>query len=274
MTFLSCLNPDRRSDASFRAIQFFASKLRTPAADIANVSDEWRLYICDEEIRKPEKGRRVDHYWRDIFQLQTANGKLRYPLLTKIVKAALVQPHGNSDVEREISVNSRMLTAARNKPLEETINGLRNTKDMVKFSDPQSQRPERVPVTKKLLTSIRSTYVAYRQKCEKEKEENKRRGKEKEKEEEEIARRQREMDALKAKNVSLLEKETALNEREKELRENLEGVCQFLIDGNSRLKSSVKSSDRAGISAAEVMIETPSGLSQKLNAEMSEIRKK
>ena len=78
------------------------------------------------------------------------------------------------------------------------------------------------------------------------------------------------MDALKAKNASLLEKETALNEREEELREKLEGVGQLLIDGNSKLKSSVKSSDRAGISAAEVMIETASGLSQKLNAEMSE----
>ena len=69
------------------------------------------------------------------------------------------------------------------------------------------------------------------------------------------------MDALKAKNASLLEKETAHNEREKELRE-------------SKLKSSVKSSDRAGISAVGVMMETASGLSQKLNAEMSEIREK
>ena len=82
------------------------------------------------------------------------------------------------------------------------------------------------------------------------------------------------MDALKAKNASLLEKETALNEREKGLREKLEGVGQLLIDGNSRLKSSVKSSDRAGISAAGVIIETSSGLSQKLNAEMSEITEK
>ena len=85
---------------------------------------------------------------------------------------------------------------------------------------------------------------------------------------------QKEMDALKAKNASLLEKETALNEREKELREKLEGVGQLLIDGNSKLKSLVKSSDRAGISAADVMIETASGLSQKLNAEIYKIREK
>ena len=76
---------------------------------------------------------------------------------------------------------------------------------------------------------------------------------------------------MKAKNASLLEKETVtvLNEREKELREKLEGVGQLLSDGNSKLKSSINSSDRAGISAAEVMIETATGLSQKLNAEIS-----
>lgn len=127
--------------------------------------------IGDCTIRKPEKGTRVDHYWRDFFQLQTVNGNPRYPLLTRIVKAALVLPHRNSDVERGISVNSRMLTAERNKLSEETIKGLRNTKDMVKFSDPQSHRPERVPITKKLLSSVRSAHAAYRQKCQKEKEE-------------------------------------------------------------------------------------------------------
>ena len=52
---------------------------------------------------------------------------------------------------------------------------------------------------------------------------------EKEKEDAEIARRPKEMDALKAKNASLLEKETALNEREKELREKLEGVGQLRL---------------------------------------------
>lgn len=45
------------------------------------------------------------------------------------------------------------------------------------------------------------------------------------------------MDALKAKNASLLEKERAVNEREKELRQKLEGVGQLFIDGNSKLKS-------------------------------------
>ena len=66
----------------------------------------------------------------------------------------------------------------------------------------------------------------------------------------------------------------ALNERDEELREKLEGVGQLLIDGNNKLKSSVKTSDRAGVSEAEVMIETATGLSWKLNTESSELRQK
>ena len=137
-----------------------------------------------------------------------------------------------------------------------TINGLRATKDMIKFSDPQLYRPERIPVTKKLLNSVRSAHSAYRQKCEEEREEEERKKKEKEKEEADFARRQPEMEALKAKNTSLLAKETTLNEKEKELREKLEGVGHLLIDGNNKLKNSVKINDKAGIRAAELMIET------------------
>ena len=48
----------------------------------------------------------------------------------------------------------------------------------------------------------------------------------------------------------------------------LEGFGQLLSDGNNKLKRSVKCSDRAGVSAAQLMIETATGLSQKLNAEL------
>ena len=273
LRFLSCLIPERRSNASLRAIEYVATKLRIQAADIANVSDEWRLYLHDKDITKPDKDTRVDHYWRRIFKLQTTNGNSRYPLLTRIVKTALVLPHGNSDVERGISVNSRMLTNERNKLSEVTINGLRATKDMIKFSDPQLHRPERIPVTKKLLNSVRSAHSAYRQKCEEEREQEERKKKEKEKEEADFARRQQEMDALKVENTSLLAKETTLNENEKELREK-RGVGHLLIDGNNKLKNSVKINDKAVISAAELMIETATELSQKLNADISDIREK
>ena len=82
------------------------------------------------------------------------------------------------------------------------------------------------------------------------------------------------MEALKAKNTSLLAKETTLNEKEKELREKLGGVGHLLIDGNNKLRNLVKINDKAGISAVEVMVETDTELSQKLNADISDIREK
>ena len=46
-----------------------------------------------------------------------------------------------------------------------------------------------------------------------------------------------------------------------------EGVGQLLMDGNKKLKSSFKRSDRTGMSAAEVMTETATGLWQRLKTE-------
>ena len=58
-------------------------------------------------------------------------------------------PHGNADVERGVSENNRVVTAENNKLGEDTISGLRAMKDMVKFSDPQHQNPESIPITVK-----------------------------------------------------------------------------------------------------------------------------
>ena len=56
-------------------------------------------WLHDEEIKKPDKDTRADHDKHRIFQRQTTNGNPRYPMLTRIVKAAHVLPHGNSDVD-------------------------------------------------------------------------------------------------------------------------------------------------------------------------------
>ena len=79
----------------------------------------------------------------------------------KADKAALVLPHGNVDVEGAVSVNSRVVTAERNKLGEDTINGLRATKDKVKFSDPRQQKPGNVPLNSKILSAAKSACFVY-----------------------------------------------------------------------------------------------------------------
>ena len=43
---------------------------------------------------------RIDHYWRQIFSIKCQDGSQKFPLMEKIVKAVMLIPHGNSDVER------------------------------------------------------------------------------------------------------------------------------------------------------------------------------
>jgi len=71
-------------------------------------------------IQNPDEKTRLDHYWREVFKLKTSSGSTQYLHLTDVVKAALVLPHGNADVERGKSVNNRVLTAERNKLNEDT----------------------------------------------------------------------------------------------------------------------------------------------------------
>jgi len=51
------------------------------------------------------------------------------------------------------------VTAERNKLGEDTISGIRAMKDMVKFSDPQQQKPENVPINNKILSAARSANI-------------------------------------------------------------------------------------------------------------------
>ena len=51
----------------------------------------------------------MDHYWRKIELVKNAVGDLKYPLIIKVVKAALSHAHGNDEVERGFSESAKML---------------------------------------------------------------------------------------------------------------------------------------------------------------------
>ena len=52
----------------------------------------------------------MDHYWRKIEPRKKAVGDLKYPLIIKIVKAALSLAHGNVEVERGFSESAKFVT--------------------------------------------------------------------------------------------------------------------------------------------------------------------
>ena len=91
--------------------------------DVGRLTDEWKIYqgqdIPEDCYITGHQGdvsniyRRVYHYWRRVFETQNSTGSPRYYVLPKFVKAVLCLTHGNADVERRLSENSKVLTSER-----------------------------------------------------------------------------------------------------------------------------------------------------------------
>lgn len=78
-----------------------------------------------------------------FFSQVSTDNSTKYSALTDVIKMALLLPHGNAGVERGLSINNSLFSKERNQLSETTINGLRGTKDAVKFNDPEKMRPEK-----------------------------------------------------------------------------------------------------------------------------------
>lgn len=135
--------------------------------DISLISDEWRLYVEDNEDVKSYE--RIDKYWTDVMNSKNGAGQQKYPHMSKVVMAALSLPHSNADTERSLSMNKRMLGTDRGRLSPDTINGLRACKDSVKAYGGCTK----IPITRALLGKAREAHSFYRQKLEDKKKEEK-----------------------------------------------------------------------------------------------------
>ena len=113
--------------------------------------------------------------------MKMEDGKIKYKCFLGLVKSALILPHGNTDVERGLSVNTSVVTEDRPHVGEATVWAIRTVKDAVEFFDPVSnQPPQKVPLTGELLRSAKMAYASYRQRLDRDKEEKERQLKQKE----------------------------------------------------------------------------------------------
>ena len=137
----SVLRPDSmRKSSSIKDILFLNQTL-CPSVVIDGISDDWRLLMCDlildDSSFTHDDTMRIDHYWCRIFQLNDANGGVKYPNITKTVKVALVLAHGNSDVERSFSESGNTVTAQRTSLSDDSVDAIRTTLDGIKmFKEP------------------------------------------------------------------------------------------------------------------------------------------
>ena len=71
-------------------------------------SSEWQLLQIDTDVSFVLKeNQRIDEYWSIIFSLRNPPS-LRYPVISRVVKAALSLTHGSADVERGFSESHRV----------------------------------------------------------------------------------------------------------------------------------------------------------------------
>ena len=101
---------------------------------------------------------RVDHYWKNIELMKKAVGDLKYPLIIKVVKAAISLVHGNAEVERGFSKSAK--NVIKDSVLSEaSVNAIQSTKDGLKSVSNQSHT---VPITNLFsLVEVRIVPIIY-----------------------------------------------------------------------------------------------------------------
>ena len=129
-------------------------------------------HYMEIEVKEEDFNLRVDHFWHKIFCSRDSSGD-KFVVLPKMVKCALVWCHSNTDVERSVSVNKRMLTKLNTGMSEESVNGLRSTKAAVQ----EYGHASKVPITLEMVKLVQNSYRLYSQHLREERKRNTRRGK-------------------------------------------------------------------------------------------------
>jgi hypothetical protein len=149
-----CLTPVHRCETwTVKAIKNLATIIPLiPPLNVDCVGDEWRVLQLEKvpkdwycyEVEGKEIQIRIDQYWSKIFSLNDSLQQCKYPQLISLVKAVLVIPHGNADVELGFSQTSNYLTDSRTSFSQTSISALQNTKDGLK----QYGQYHQVPITR------------------------------------------------------------------------------------------------------------------------------
>lgn len=194
---------------------------------------------------------RIDHYWNEVFKIKI-NDQFKYPVLTNIVQAALTLFHGSADVERVFSRTARIMTEDRTSMSVRMLHARLSVSDALKQ---YKNKPELVPITKKLLSYANVAYQSYNTYLE-----------EKRKKLEEEAKKAKEAEELKLENEKLMlqyEKgkkciEKLTNElkcAKKEEKIQVKVSDKLLDEANKRLRKALDKGDFTEAKLAQTMIE-------------------
>ena len=196
LRYLQVLHPlARNAPQSKEAIKQVATRIKAfPRGEIDKVSDEWLEYMLEEipedwYCHTPEnadedenddeeedtaqnddqvlKYERIDVYWSKVGKMTRPTGERKYPARMKLARIALTLNHDNADVERGFTKNKLLLTSHRTRLDMPAINGLRTVSSYV---SKYRSEPDRLPFSKDVADSIRSSHAGYEERKKKERE--------------------------------------------------------------------------------------------------------
>ena len=241
LRYLKCFHPLMRENAnSYANVMNVARQI--PSEILSNemidrIGGEWRVYqnetIPLDWIEDENGFHSVDFYWRNIFTLKTNVGKEKFVGLKKLIQCVFALSHGNADVERGFSENSFLLSDDRSLLSDASINGLRSTRDAVKFF--ADGKPHEVPFSDDLLESVRRAHSKYSFDLAK--------------------RRQDVSTSKKRKNQENSTIETNFRREKDFLSKTLANVQQMIDEGTKRLAAAISTKSFDEIETAQLLIE-------------------
>jgi predicted outer membrane protein len=207
--------------------------------------DKWNLLQLETSLPKNMTSARIDVLWNSVFSLKNHQGQTKYPLVSKIVKAALCMSHGNADVGRDFSWSGRIMTEEKSSMKVKMLNARLIVSDALKKFE---NRPEIVPITRELLNLGRNACQSYKLYLEAERSRQAEVESKRKEEEEEKKRMLSEKKTIEHLEKDLIEKKSV----EKEKRQVAERLLQ---EANEKLKKAIDAKDFVEISLAQSMIE-------------------
>lgn len=148
------------AEQEVRSLRYIAGQLQPQVIhedQVSSLIDEWHMFKCGGDRGTMHLETRLDDYWAKVFCLKDITGALKYPLLSKVIKALLSLPHGNADAERGFSENKHLLDGRSSLNIA-SINGMRHVKSFLQRYDGDATK---VPLNPDLLKSVRQAHAKY-----------------------------------------------------------------------------------------------------------------
>ncbi len=256
---LTCLNPqEQRAPLALQNCKVVAQAMPSVQGEEVKIEGEWLRYQ-EMKLTKEDKEIRVDHFWQKMFKCADDSGE-SFAVLAKMVKCALALCHSNADVERSLSVNSKLLTKNRVSLNQETIVGLRAVKDGVQ----DFGGVHKVVVSLDILKAAENARRLYQKYLDEE--QMKKRQKEAEKKKADEKKKQ--LQEKKHEEAKLEEAVGLVKEQIKETKEEKNKAKGYIEEGMKKSTEGMKANNMMDVRAGHSMIEFGAGLEKELSEKL------